>query len=397
MTTRQTAAADRTSPPVSLRGITWNHPRGYAPLEALSDLDRHGTHRYGPATGSLVWERQPLEGFESTPLSELADRYDLLVIDHPHLADAVEARALLPLDGLVDAAELDRWRAGTAGASFDSYRHQDRQWAVPLDAATQVAAVHPDGPPAQALRTWNDVLAHAVRHGVTLCLGGPHAFLTFTSIALAHGATPGGPTTYLPRAQALSALDLLARLHRHCDRTTAAGNPITVLDSVAAGASPAVCPLVYGYVTYSREPRLLFRDAPRGPEGLIGSVLGGTGVAVSARRAHPEAAATHVRRLMSPSVQQDLVPRTGGQPSSRAAWASDQVNDDWGGFYRDTVRTLDAAWVRPRRPGWVTFQDTASQLVREGLAGEQPAETIADHVDALYSRFLPPTPGEPQP
>ncbi|MBO3677024.1 carbohydrate ABC transporter substrate-binding protein [Streptomyces sp. NEAU-YJ-81] len=390
MTTRQTATGDQTGSPVSLCGITWNHPRGYAPLETLSELDRLGAHQYGQATGTLIWERQPLEGFESTPLSDLADRYDLLVIDHPHLADAVEAQALLPLDTLVDAAELDRWRARTAGASFDSYQHQNRQWAVPLDAAAQVAAVHPDGPPAQALRTWNDVLTHAVRHSITLCLGGPHAFLTFTSIALAHGAAPGGAGKYLPRAQALSALDLLARLYQHCDRATAAGNPITVLESVAAGAGPAVCPLVYGYVTYSREPRLVFRDAPCGPDGLIGSVLGGTGVSVSARREHPEAAASHVRRLMSPSVQQDLVPQTGGQPSSRAAWASEQINDDWSGFYRNTIRTLDAAWVRPRRPGWVSFQDAASQVIREGLAGKQPSEAITDRIDTLYSRFLSP-------
>lgn len=390
MTTRRNSPADGTSPTADLRGITWDHPRGYAPLEALSELDRAGRHPYGQATGSLTWERQPLEGFESTPLSELADRYDLLVIDHPHISDAVETQALLPLDTLLDAAELKEWEAGTAGPSFNSYRYRGRQWAVPLDAATQVSAVHPDGPSAHTLRTWNDVLAHSAEHSITLCLGGPHAFHTFTSIALAHGATPGGAETYLPRAQALAALDLLACLYRHCDRTTAAGNPITVLESVATGSSPAVCPLVFGYVTYSRDAQLVFGDAPCGPDGRIGSVLGGTGVAVSARRHHPEAAATHVRRLMSPTVQQDLVPRTGGQPSSRAAWASDRVNGYWGGFYRNTVRTLEAAWVRPARSGWLGFQDAAAQLIREGLAHRQPSETTADHIDALYARFLVP-------
>lgn len=388
MTTRHIDPTEPAHAPAGLRGITWDHPRGWAPLDALHDLDRGGPHRYGPAA-ALTWDRRPLEGFESTPLGELADRYDLLVIDHPHLADAVGEEALLPLDMLFTEAELRQWDADTAGPSFASYGYAGRQWAMPLDAATQVAAVHPAGPPPETLRTWNDVLAHAERHGVTLCLGGPHAFLTFTSLALAHGATPAAGATYLRQDQAVQALDLLARLHEHCDRTTAGGNPITVLESVAAGSSPAVCPLVYGYVTYSREPRLVFHNAPSGPGGRIGSVLGGTGVAVSARRPAPEAAAGHIRRLMSPLVQHELIPRSGGQPSSAAAWTSDSVNKDWGGFYRNTFPTLEAAWVRPRLPGWVAFQDAVSQVIREGLAARWPSGTIAGHIDALYARHLP--------
>jgi multiple sugar transport system substrate-binding protein len=56
-----------------LRGLTWDHPRGYVVLDALA------------ADGDSVvrWDRQPLEGFESRPLRTLADGYDLVVIDHP--------------------------------------------------------------------------------------------------------------------------------------------------------------------------------------------------------------------------------------------------------------------------------------------------------------------------
>jgi hypothetical protein len=71
-------------------------------------------------------------------------------------------------------------------------------------------------------------------------------------------------------------------------------NPIGVLDAMSAGALD-YCPLVYQYTAYP----LSFTDAPSWPGEQPGSVLGGTGLAVSRRRidgirdavrAHPTAA-----------------------------------------------------------------------------------------------------------
>ncbi|WP_067134688.1 ABC transporter substrate-binding protein [Microtetraspora malaysiensis] len=375
-----------------LRGLTWDHPRGYAPLEELAGLDRTGDQSYGRVPGTVSWDRHPLEGFESTPLVELAGTYDLLVIDHPHLADAVESGALRPIDELVSADELDTWRRRSVGPSFDSYHHAMRQWAVPLDAATQVLAVRPDGPPPEATRTWTDILDLARRGSIALCLGGPHAFLTWTSLAIAHGGRPAGPEVYVDEEPALRAMEILTELHRHCDAALADRNPVQVLEALASGTGPDLCPLVYGYVTYSdtddRGPAVAFRNAPLGPSGHIGSVLGGTGVAVSRHCSEPEVAAAHIRRLMSARVQDELISRVGGQPSSRSAWSDPGVNERWGGFYRDTRATVDAAWVRPRRVGWVEFQDASSGVLREGLTQRRPARAIVDAVNTLYRRHI---------
>jgi hypothetical protein len=67
----------------ALRGITWDHPRGYAALTELERLDANADARYGAVPAPLAWDRQPLAGFESQPIADLAGRYDLLVIDHP--------------------------------------------------------------------------------------------------------------------------------------------------------------------------------------------------------------------------------------------------------------------------------------------------------------------------
>jgi multiple sugar transport system substrate-binding protein len=213
----------------------------------------------------------------------------------------------------------------------------------------------------------------------------PHATLTLLAICAAQGEPPVAETSdgapaggfaedQAARDVALAALDLLADVSAHIDLAVAAGNPIGVLEAMAAGDVAACCPLVYGYVTYSepgRRPRQLTAcDAPAWqPGGRPGSVLGGTGVAVS-RRPGGEAipvAKAHLRRLLAEPVQAELAPRVGGQPALRVAWESDAVNAACGDFYRRTRRTLDQAWVRPRFPGWVAFQDQRSAVIRGGL------------------------------
>ena len=118
----------------SLRGMTWDHPRGYAPLNACSTLWKQRT---GIEIG---WERRSLQDFESFPVEELARAYDLIVIDHPHVGQITREGCLAPFD----AADLREIERGSTGASFASYRWQGQQWALPIDTATQVLAWRPD-------------------------------------------------------------------------------------------------------------------------------------------------------------------------------------------------------------------------------------------------------------
>src|SRR5262249_60001460 len=119
----------------------------------------------------------------------------------------------------------------------------------------------------------------------------------------------------------------------HSDLSVAASNPIGVLEAMAAGDAAACCPLVYGYVTYSepgrRPHRLTACDAPAWqPGGRPGSVLGGTGIAIS-RRLGGEAipvAKAHVRRLLAEPGQVELVPGARGHPARRTAGGAGAVN-----------------------------------------------------------------------
>jgi multiple sugar transport system substrate-binding protein len=353
-----------------VRGLTWDHPRGHAPLDELTRLDLAGPNPYGDVPEPIEWDRQPLEGFESEPIAALCESYDVLVIDHPGLGAALDS--LVPMDELFSAAELADFRARSVGRCYESYHLDGRQWALPLDAAAQVAAAWPG---LHVPETWPETVEFARSGGrLALCLGGPHAFLMFCAVCSGD---------FLDREAGLRALELMAELLALADPDVSLRNPIGVLDAMAAGG-PDLCPLVYGYATYP----LAFADAPAWPGRAPGSVLGGTGLAVSKRRIGDaeraagtggaegaggirDAVRAHLRRLLSEPVQTGLFPAAGGQPAARSAW-------DEAGFYRDTRDSVEAAWIRPRFPGYIAKQQRASALIRDGLTAGRPSRDILD-------------------
>ena len=75
-----------------LKGMTWSHPRGYDPMVATAEAwrDRTGI--------GIEWDKRSLQDFESFPVEELARRYDLIVIDHPHVGQITAEKCLAPLD-----------------------------------------------------------------------------------------------------------------------------------------------------------------------------------------------------------------------------------------------------------------------------------------------------------
>lgn len=355
-------------------GLTWDHPRGRHALEAASgDLGDGDT---------LRWEVQPLEGFESAPIDELARRYDLLVLDHPHLGDARAGDSIRALDELFDAVQLRAWADAAVGPSIASYSLDGRLWALPLDAATQVSVrrrdlVH-DAP-----ETWDDALALAARGLVAMSLAGPHAFLSLCSIAVSFADDPGRGVPFFDRDIGLRALDLLARLSVSAPEGTAALNPIGLLDRMRDRGDIGCIPLIYGYVNYS-SPTVVFDRAPSS-HGRIGSTIGGTGIAVTRRSVPSAALLAHLRHLMDDETQRGFIPSHDGQPGLRAAWTDAAVDAAAHGFYARTLSTIEAAWVRPRIAGYIPFQTAASAIVRSVVAGKRDAASALDEIDERFT------------
>ncbi|BDZ64066.1 type 2 periplasmic-binding domain-containing protein [Agromyces mangrovi Wang et al. 2018] len=362
------------------RGLTWDHPRGRHALERAAE-DAFG----GDDRPLISWDVHPLEGFESTPIEELAERYDVIVLDHPHLGDALAHGSLQPLDDLFGRALVDRLAAGCVGPSFTSYRLDGHLWALPLDAATQVAVRVPELLET-APETWVEVEALDVP--VALSLAGPHAFLSFASLCVALGEEPRvvPGEGLVSESVGAEAFGILARLAAHQPAGADAQNPIGLLDRMQQARDIAYIPLVYGYVTNATGPgALAFEDAPAAtPGGRRGSTIGGTGIALSARCHPDEALVDHLAGLLDPDLQAGFIPANDGQPSLRSAWTDDAVNAASGDFYRNTLATIDDSWVRPRVPGYIPFQSAASAVLREALTGgADPVASVA-RINTMY-------------
>lgn len=363
----------------ALRGMTWSHPRGYDPLVACATV-------WQERTGVAVhWEQRSLQDFETFPVDELARQYDLIVIDHPHVGQVTAEGCLLPLDVPGRERERAAMARGSVGASYQSYDWAGHQWAFPIDAATQVMAWRPDLLDAAPTRL-GEVMDLAREGRVLLPLRSPHALMCFYTLAANLGtpcaASEGELIAPAAGAEVYARLKALAAL-------VPAGcfgmDPIDTFERMATAGSDAACvPLIYGYVSYAlagfRERRLAFADIPAaGTLGPVGAALGGTGIAVSARTQYPEEAIDFACWVASGTVQRGLYAAAGGQPGHAEAWDDDGVNLAVGGFYRNTRRTLEGSFLRPRHDGYMAFQAAASERISAALRdGEEGEEPVAD-------------------
>lgn len=361
-------------------GLTWDHPRGY---DALAEAARRVNA--GRKTPLIDWVKQPLEGFESAPIADLAAAHDLIVLDHPHIGEAVAEDCLTPLDELFPAEQIEQWANDSIGPSLASYRWNGRTWAVPLDVATQVVARRPDQI-SDAPQSWEEIEEIAKDRPVALSLGGPHAFLNLISLCASTGFVAGGDAL-LPNEPAWAALDRLGRLARAAPEGSSSHNPITLLEIMARGDEIAMIPLIFGYVTYARSGHapwtLAFSDTPRAPGGF-GGVLGGTGIGFSRHATPTREILNHIIWLMSQTTQVGLFPDFGGQPSARAAWQNPKINAEWGNFYAATASTAETALLRPRFDGYISFQTAASAQLRDAFADAEDPETTLKALRTLW-------------
>lgn len=374
---------------VTYRGLTWNHPRGFRALD-------ESARRWSTKSLQVNWDRQSLEQFESRPITEICSRYDLVVLDHPHVGEAAAAGCLLPLEDWCGPEEIDGLREDAIGNVWQSYFYQGKHWALPLDAATQVLAYRADLIPQEyPLTSWSDVSSLSQKTTVVLSLAGPHALLTFFSICAAFGEPPFSRDVNLivSRKTGEKVLELMSNLFARGGAGARPMNPVEILEEMATSDSIVLCPLVYGYVNYAavqgaaRKP-VIFRNAPRMEDiGIPGSTLGGTGIAVSSRAQLAPELKSYLLWLVNKDTQRTFIPNWDGQPSSRYAWLDREINERWGGFYLNTAETVERALVRPRFPGYIAFQAEASAVLRAGLQERLPASRLLNRLLQSFESY----------
>lgn len=370
---------------VTLRGITWDHPRGRAPLVAAAE--QYQRERSGV---SVVWQARSLQAFGDQSIEELSERYDLLVIDHPHVGEAAGKGCLAALDQLLSADALARLEQESAGPSHRSYFYAGHQWALAVDAAAHVAAFRPDlvqAPP----RTWADVRDLAREHVVLWPLKPVDAICSFLSLVAGAAPCPVSRQRLVDEAVGVRALSLMRSVRALIPVRCLQMNPIDVLDELAEAREAVYSPLLFGYSNYarpgSRRSVLHFTAPPSPGPGSAGrSILGGAGIAVSSKSAHRDESARHALWLASAEVQRTTYALHDGQPGNRLAWHDAAVNAASSNYFDDTWDVIDRAWVRPCHPGFVRFQTEAGEQIHRFLRGDGKPESVVAALNELYER-----------
>lgn len=370
---------------ITLKGITWDHPRGYAPLSAASPLYEQ------ERDVSVAWQKRSLTAFGDESLQELSRRYDLLIIDHPHVGGAMAAGWLVPLEEVVSPDILHTLALQSAGPSFESYHYGGHQWALPVDAAVQCAAMRPDLLGSRALpRNWeevfvlgNELKARGQWLGMALCpTDCGCTFLTLTA-QLGYPITGEGSRLIDP-AVGLEALGMLLKLRDCAHPRSLDWNPVDLFGHMSCKDDVPYTPLAFGYAHYARRGSpgkvLRFGDAP----GITGALLGGAGIAVSSAGSHIAEAAAYASWLAGAAVQGSVYLECEGQPGNGAVWENEAANRRAGGFFGDTMRTLRAAQLRPRHAGWPAFQREMGTMLHRCLQGNIPSRQVLDDLEEVF-------------
>ncbi len=374
---------------VVLRGMTWDHARGFDPMVVTAEL-------YAEAHPgvSIVWEKRDLQAFADRPLEAMAESYDLMVIDHPHVGEAAAGGMLVAFDTAGRDADLARLVAESAGVSHPSYNFGGQQWGLAIDAATPIATYRPDlidAPP----QRWREVIALAEAGRVIWPIKPINALMSFYNLLASIGQPFGAGDVGAEPAVAADILREMLAVSRHVPEACLAMDPIGAYEWLAARSSHAYVPYLYGYSNYSRDG---FRLHPvqaaaipaLGDEGPVGSPIGGTGIAVSALSRHREVALDYAFWIASADCQRGPYFAAGGQPGNVVAWRDAACNAASRDFFAATLETLERSYLRPRHRGYMDFQAVGGDLVHQCLTGALTPEAAARAINDSYAKSLTP-------
>jgi multiple sugar transport system substrate-binding protein len=381
---------------IKLRGITWNHSRGFLPMVATAQ-------RFSEVHPEVEidWTKRSLQKFADYPVDKLAEEFDFLVIDHPFVGHAAAHGTLLPFDEYLPPSFLVDQAQHSVGKSHESYFCDDHQWALAIDAATPVSSWRQDLLERNGIalpHNWEDLIELA-RTGVVAVPAMPiDSLMNFYMLCLALGEEPFLNTQQVIRHEVgIQALSMMRELLGFCPPECFSRNPIATYEVMSSGDSSAYCPFAYGYSNYSRpgyaKNLIHFGDlVSYGERGRLRSTLGGAGLAVSARCRHQDAAVAYALFVANGGCQRTIYFESGGQPGHRAAWEDPGVNKATNGFFERTLPALDRAYLRPRYNGYLDFQDKAGPVVHHYLRDGGNASAVVEQLDGLYVDSQHPVP-----
>jgi multiple sugar transport system substrate-binding protein len=190
----------------------------------------------------------------------------------------------------------------------------------------------------------------------------------------------------------IKAIETYKELVDLCPSLCKEKNPIAIAEHMTQTDEIAYSPFNYGYSNYSKTNYaahslqagniVSFNGTP------LCSTLGGAGIAVSSSTKHAREAMNYCAFTACPETQKGLYYEFGGQPGHRQAWLDDQVNESSKNFFKDTLETLDRAFMRPQYYGYMHFQDEASFVIHDAICDKISIPDAVDRMNEIYRESL---------
>ena len=372
-----------------LKGIAWDHPRGFDPMVATANLFQKKNSEV-----EVKWDKRPLQAFADRPIEEMAFDYDLMVIDHPHVGEASRKNLIYELNNNKQyEGELISLEKNSVGLSHQSYNFNDNQYALAIDAAAPVSAYRYDlieNPPS----TFEETIKLAEQSKVIWPIKPVDSISCFNSIAAnLNNPINKVPEKFVEKDLAVEILQMMKKLSQLVPKDCLSMNPINVLDIMSDSDDFYFCPQLYGYSNYSRAG---FRKSVVNFGNMIsfdedknnckGSQIGGTGLAISKSTKYLEIALKYSFWVASEICQTDTFYKSGGQPGHLKAWQNQEINDDSKNFFMNTLDTLQKSWLRPRYDGYMYFQDKAGTIINNFLKDNLTLEQALDNLLKEFER-----------
>jgi len=370
---------------INLKGMTWDHSRGYDPMIATSKAfaNKYNNNVF------IEWDKRPLQAFADRPIEQMVEEYDLMVIDYPHVGE-VSAKGLLQnfnVDEHLD--KLESLKKESVGSSHQSYNIDGYQWALAIDAASQVSCFREDLISKIPL-SWNELDNLANDNKVLWPLKPVHAISSFYSIYnnLGKEFDPSN-RNFVERKFGIKTLEMMKQIASKLIKECFTMDPIKTAELLSETDDFVYSPYVYGFSNYSRsgfrKNILTYGDVINlSNKGPAGTHLGGTGIAISKKSEHKDLALEYSYWIAGSECQKNLFYSSGGQPGNIDAWNDDSINLETNNFFKNTKQTLNLAWVRPRHNGYIKFQDKSGDIINEFLQSNTKESFVIDKLTTLY-------------
>jgi len=379
---------------ITLKGIAWDHPRGYEPLRATS---KAFAELYQGV--SIKWNIRSLKEFGDMPIESLIETYDLITIDHPYMGEADANKLLLPLEDMLTKSEIGNLKRQSVGPSFESYHYKGHLYALPIDAAALFAASRNDLMSAlnlelphmrSALFDFYKKIPSGFKVAWPLC--STDLWCTFLSLCAQDGGRNFIEDFNVDERIGIEVLDELKGHLNYLHSDSLNWNPIQILNHMATNDEIIYSPYLFGYTNYSREgfakKNINFSNSPTNPKNNISTILGGVGLAVSAKSKHADLAIAYAVYVAKGETQEGIYTENGGQPGNLLAWQSSVNNGLCNNFFNNTLKTMEMAYVRPQHPGWNKFQEKGAAMLHSGLVKNISSTSLVKGLNQLYRSIV---------